>query len=610
MDILGQVKMADFLLKLYRGELDKISAYPHVPQKPPFSPGSKPSVPLPRATPESQGVSAWYLESFFQELAGLEGSNPHSVLILRHGKVIAEGHFRPYNPQCPHMLYSLSKTVTATAVGMAVREGLLSLDDRLVDIFADKMTPIHNPRLNQITLRHLLTMQSGIKFNELGSVLTKDWAKGFMQSEIVQEPGRVFSYNSMNSYMLAAAVVRKSGQSLTEFLRPRLYEPLGIGCYHWETCPLGIEKGGWGLSLRPEDIAKLGLLYLQGGEWLVQGAWRQILPRSWVDDAVKNQAAGEGAPHEGYGYHIWMCGDKGGYDFNGIFGQYAIVLPRQDMVVAVTAGSQNLFPEGSILHLVQRYFDGEQLSASALRRDKRADRALARTTASLRHLSGVFAPRSGSGTEKRWVLRLPVGKKEKPRLTRRESRYQGKTYDLEKSFGSLLPFVLQAVHGNFTGGMRRVRFRFLPGRCLLEVTEGGRLHRVMAGTGGKPAYCRLNIGGEDYLVGAVAQWATDEDGHDVLKVLLDFLETPDTRIIKFIFLNRSAAGGSDLLVRFDELPSVKDALSLLGGVVSLQGGAGNAVRVRLKRLISPKAAGHAGHLIKQEKAEPENKPGE
>ena len=186
----------------YTHLMDRLAGYPFVPQKKHTIPLWDKADQMPRATPEQEGISSCHIQSFLKDLARSKQINPHSVLILRHGKVITQAHFRPYRGDYPHMLFSLSKTFTATAVGMAVDEGILSLNDRLVDLFPDKMLPLHNPKLNAVTLRDLLTMQVGIKFNELGSVVEKDWARGFMQSDFADQPGTHFSYNSINSCLL------------------------------------------------------------------------------------------------------------------------------------------------------------------------------------------------------------------------------------------------------------------------------------------------------------------------------------------------------------------------------------------------------------------------
>lgn len=579
MALIGQMKLADFCLKLYRGDLERLCGYEYVPQKKEYLPGAAQSDPLPRSTPEAQGVPSGLVEQFLKELSALPDANTHSVVILRHGVQIAQAHFQPYLGDYPHILYSLSKTFTATAVGFAVQEGLLSLNDRLVDVFADKALPVplRSGRLNALTIRHLLTMQSGVKFNELGSVMERDWAKAFMQSEIAFDPGSQFSYNSMNSYMLSAAVCRKAGMGLVEYPTPRLFEPLGMRGVQWETCPNGIEKGGWGLMLRPEDMAKLGQLYLQKGRYLVDGRMRQLLSADWVRRATSNQSGCcEGAPH-GYGYHIWLCKRPGVYNFNGMFGQYVIVLPKSDMVVAITGGSQNLMPESGTLGLVQDTFGGsELLSSSPLPKDIRALKGLVHTMRGLTLFKKEILPRRTPAG----LFRGLTGRRKE--LTDTERHYNGARFTLEKSFGSLLPLVLQGVHNNFTGGMQKLAFSFQPGECLLTVTEHDCDAVIPAGTDGAPRYANVTVNGETYYVGSFARWTTDEDDRDVLKVHISFVETPDTRILKCVFEEDGT-----LTVKFDERPSVALAFQMMSDTFHLDFHANDYLNHKLNKLLLP-----------------------
>jgi len=286
MDLFSQMKTVDLLLKFLRGDMQHITPYPFVPQK-------KKNIPqgnigdLPHSTPESEGVPSAYIQQFFEELNACDEIHVHSVMLLRHGKVIAEGSFKPYFSGYPHMVFSLSKSITGMAVGMAVSDGLISLDEKVIDIFPEKGVMFRSPKINNITVRHLLNMTSGIKFNEVGSVVERDWVKAFLMSDCSFEPGTEFYYNSMNSYMLSAIVCKRTGVGLMEYLNERLFVPLGIHDVTWETCPLGIEKGGWGLYLHIADMAKLGQLYLQGGHWTVNGEVKQLIPEDWIRESVQ-----------------------------------------------------------------------------------------------------------------------------------------------------------------------------------------------------------------------------------------------------------------------------------------------------------------------------------
>ncbi len=606
MDIIGQVKIADVLRKLYMGDLQRVAGYEFKPQK-----GACVRLPpnkgeaLPRSTPEAEGIPSAVVERFYRALPRLPDVFVHSALVLRHGRVIAEGHFSPYTAEYPHMLYSLSKSVVSTAVGMAVDEGLLSLDEKLADLFPDKLAPhpLRSPRVGALTVRHLLTMEAGVRFNELGSVAEWDWVKGYLQSDFYFTPGEQFYYNSMNSYMLCAILRRKTGMGVVEYLTPRLFEPLGIDSHEWETCPLGTEKGGWGLYLRPEDLAKLGQLYLNGGRWTVRGEARQLLSEEWIREATVNQVASpsDRCP-DGYGYQIWMCPMEGAYQFNGAFGQYVVVMPKEDMVLVITGGSQNLFPQGPLMELIGDTFCGQDaLSSEPLARNMHALRSLAETLKELVFAGAVCPKRTGEPQEGGFLEALRAGFHRKGAaqtgtLPPASARRHGSSYTLERNPAGLFPFILQGVHANFTTGLERIAFAFEEDVCEISFTEGEERNTVRCGMDGRPRYGEVHYRGETYAVGSTAGWFTDEDDRDVLKLSISFVETPNTRLIKILF------DGDDLLMRFDELPSVRAASQMMVNLVASAGGGplermlgetagSDRVKRRIDRLTAPKVKG-------------------
>ena len=298
---------------------------------------------LPRSTAEEKGVSSSALLDFV-EAADREIDSLHSLMVLRHGKVIAEGWWAPYGPTRPHMLYSLSKSFTSTAAGLAIGEGLLNLDDRVVDFFPEDLPADSTPFLGEMRVRHLLTMTTGHTQDTLGAIRAggdASWVASFLRQPVTAEPGTHFLYNSGATYMVSAIVQKVTGQTLVECLTPRLFEPLGIVGARWESCPSGINTGGWGLNVRTEDIAKFGQLYLQDGVW--EG--ERLLPEGWVAAASAKQVPNGDEPAsdwaQGYGFQFWRCRD-GIYRGDGAFGQYCIVMPEQDAVLAITAGVRDM----------------------------------------------------------------------------------------------------------------------------------------------------------------------------------------------------------------------------------------------------------------------------
>ena len=297
------------------------------------------SQPLPRSTPAEQGVSPAALLEFVNALdERIDGM--HSVMVLHHGKVIAEGWWTPYDAEHKHILYSLSKSFTSSAVGMAVAEGKLSIDDEVLKFFPEDAPTNVTSNLKAMRVRDLLMMSTGHQ-DEPPTGPDVMSPKSFLAQPVPHLPGTHFKYNTAATFMQSAIVQKVSGQPVLEFLRPRLFEPLGIDSPVWDTNFQGISLGGYGLRVRTEDIAKFGQLYLQKGNW----KGKQLLPASWVAMATAKQTSNGSNPksdwNQGYGFQFWRC-QNNAYRGDGAFGQYCVVMPEQDAVVAITSGIKDM----------------------------------------------------------------------------------------------------------------------------------------------------------------------------------------------------------------------------------------------------------------------------
>jgi CubicO group peptidase (beta-lactamase class C family) len=293
---------------------------------------------LPRSRPADQGVDPAAILRFLDALDERPDIEMHSLMVLRHGQVVAEGWWAPYSAGRPHLLYSLSKSFTSTAAAFAQAEGLLELDDTVVSHFGEFAADVTDPRSRSMKVRHIASMAAGHNREILGEALERDPeepVRGFLLIPPDRDPGTVFAYSQPCTYTLASIIQRNAGMSLTRYLRPRLFDPLGIGHVGWHTFPPGREQGFSGLHARTEDIAKLGLLYLQQGRW--EGA--QLIPPEWVAEATSEQISSAGEPSsdwgQGYGYQFWMS--RHGYRGDGAFGQFCVILPEQDAVIVTTA---------------------------------------------------------------------------------------------------------------------------------------------------------------------------------------------------------------------------------------------------------------------------------
>jgi len=299
---------------------------------------------LPRSTPEAQGIPSSAILAFVED-AEKTVNAVHSVMVLRHGHVVAEGWWEPYRRDDPHVLWSLSKSFTSTGVGLAVAEGKLSLDDTVLSFFPEDAPAEPSDNLKQMRVRDLLRMSTGHHKEEVDAFsfagTDVPLTRAFLAMPVPHKPGTHFVYNTPATYMLSAIVQKVTGETLVDYLGPRLFEPLGMGSPHWDASAQGISLGGFGLSLTTEDIARFGQLYLQKGEW----NGRQILPAAWVKEATALQTSNGSNPtsdwDQGYGYQFWRC-RHGLYRGDGAFGQFCIVMPKQDAVVAITSGTSDM----------------------------------------------------------------------------------------------------------------------------------------------------------------------------------------------------------------------------------------------------------------------------
>ncbi|HXB44686.1 MAG TPA: serine hydrolase, partial [Puia sp.] len=244
---------------------------------------SQPVSLLQRSVPELQGVSSVGINRFL-EAAGKSKNEFHSFMFLRHGKVIAEGWWNPYSRNLKHSMYSVSKSFTSTAIGFAVSEKLLRVDDKVISFFPEDLPDTLSAYLSELRVKDLLTMSVGQEPDPTGKVVTTDsnWIKAFLSLPIIHQPGTKFLYNTLATYMLSAIVQKVTGQRVIDYLKPRLFVPLQIQGVDWEVDPRGINTGGWGLRIKTEDMAKFGQLYLNKGNW----NGKQILPRAWVEEAT------------------------------------------------------------------------------------------------------------------------------------------------------------------------------------------------------------------------------------------------------------------------------------------------------------------------------------
>jgi CubicO group peptidase (beta-lactamase class C family) len=296
---------------------------------------------LPRSLPADEHVDPAAVLAVVDAIDADPAVELHSLMVLRHGRVVAEGWWAPHTPERTRLLYSLSKSFTSTALAFALEEGLLGLDDPVVSHFPEFADDITDPGSRSITVRHVASMASGHDremFDEALALDPQEPVRGFLMVPPDAAPGTLFAYSQPCTYALASIIQRAAGMPLSAYLRPRLLDPLGIGEVGWLTWPPGREQGFSGLFARTEDVAKLGLLYLQRGRW----GETQLIPEAYVAEATSPQIENPDMDNvdwrQGYGFQFWMA--RHGYRGDGAFGQFCIVLPEQDVVVAATGGTE------------------------------------------------------------------------------------------------------------------------------------------------------------------------------------------------------------------------------------------------------------------------------
>lgn len=459
---------------------------------------------IPRAkSPEEVGVSSAAIAQLLQDIQETNIEN-HSLMIVRHGKVAFEQWRKPYGPDLPHTMYSVSKSVTSTAAGFAVSEGLLSLDTKLIDIFPEYRRGKEDPELEKITLHHLLTMTAGKAVSIVTDKTSKDWVKDFINTKQGYPPGEGWSYISENTYCVAAMIAKVTGKTLTQYLTPRLYEPLGIDVPQWERDSKGIETGGWGLFLKTEDLAKIALCYLNKGVY----NGKQIIPSAWVELASANHTADieSGAPEHGYGYFIWGCSLENTYRFDGMFSQFAYIYKDFDAVIVTTNNEINEEKMRSCLarHDTDIFFDGEAPEPAEIPQ--------------LQELPEIEA---------------------QERQPEREKKIEGKTIKvtpnpLLATVGfplSILTFPAVYMSANRPGPMDNIRLNFYENECTMYWTEGEESNIIHIGLDGKARRSKVKLGKLCYTASSSGAWVDER----TLEIWIRPLEAVNQRRLRFAF---------------------------------------------------------------------------
>lgn len=291
---------------------------------------------LPRSAPAGQGVSSRALEALLDRLEATS-VECHSLMVVRGGHVLAEGWWAPYSADRPHLLYSLTKSFTSTAVGLVIADGLLALDDRIVDVLPEHVPADVSEQGKRLTVEHLLAMTAGHGDDSLAEAWQLepgDLVKGFLRVPFPYAEGTRHTYDNATTFLLARMVERVTGRTLPDLLDERLFAPMGITGAEWDTVASGAVFGFHGLHLTTEAVAAFGELLLRDGGRLVPPSWVRRATRRHIPTLPPADGPGSADWLHGYGYQFWMS--RHGYRGDGAFGQMCLVVPSHDLVVAVT----------------------------------------------------------------------------------------------------------------------------------------------------------------------------------------------------------------------------------------------------------------------------------
>ena len=528
-----QIAVAELVLNMILGKTSG-TRVDYFPQKPDFPFDAVYEQAFVRATPESQGISSNLFAALLRELDASKDTEMHHFMALRHGKVICECNFAPYPKGMWHITHSMCKSITGMAIGMLIEEEKLKLDENIYDIFPDHINAFSKIFRPVITVENLLTMTSGVTFNESGIVSGNDWLGSFLNASVNGKPGT---------------------------------DPLGITKYYWETCPKGITKGGWGLFLCAEDMAKLGQLYLQRGKWNGQ----QLVSEYWIEISTARHLKTQNDTY-GYGYQLWMEQRPGSFEYNGMLGQNVIIYPDMDMVLVTNAGNKEMFQDCIMLNIIRKYFPVNYHPADILPESPLSYGLLKRLCGELENGENNNRSTSLRGGWKRNVVsgRKHSDKKYSYRISAAVDRpsdhhsfmraVSGRTYVMEQQNIGIAPLFVQVFHNNMTDGISEISFTYDAGNFCVSFTEGEVIHKLPVGFGKAADGC-VDLHGEHYLVATLGEFARDENDIPVLKLEVTFIEECVKRKAHIFFHE-----DDKIEIRWNETPGKKMILAGLSSI--------------------------------------------
>lgn len=546
----------------------------------------------------SLGIRAEEISKLLRSLAKQKSCGLDGLAICRGESLIFAGYRPPYRESEPRITNSTCKTVTAIGIMFAISENLLKEEDLVLSFFPEYETMITPKYVRQMTVRHLLTMTSGSKCNETISVTEDNWVKAFLTSECQYEPGTQFVYNSMNTYMLAAILTRVTGQSVTEYLKKRFFAPLGINHIKWELCPMGIERGGWGLHISLEGMLKIGIFLANDGSFM----GKQLIHPSYIRKMKQTKVKQEtDSLSTGYGYQLWHL-PKGLYMLSGMYGQHVIIDEKNQLIVATNAHIDKTCPDSWLVRRIIAFMTSPWLYQTESKiKEIAAYRSLHQEFQAFCSGWNLSDMRKNEPFLLFSLRQKKCREAEVQKLQRSFACLDQKRLHIDQAAIKLFPYMLQGMYQCPPFNVSDISFRMLENSvklCFFKERgkhERKRRERLFIEAGFlEYCYQTIRIGENDWQIAVKAYPASDEENRTVIMLDIVFLAAGFSRLIKF-FLTGKRVG-----IECQEYPDmrviVEEAIYgetvIAGNTIDLTNKLPESMRVFLEHKVEPKVTAY------------------
>lgn len=555
-------------------------------------------IPLEKKDTAALGINAGELSGLFRKLTSNRLCALDGFAVAKGENLLFAGYHPPYSKEIPHITNSTCKTVTAIGIMFAVSEGLLQEEDSVLSFFPEYETIMTPKYLRQMTVKHLLTMTSGTKCNETTSVVETDWVKAFLLTDCQYEPGTKFIYNSMNTYMLSAILTKVTGKSVMEYMKERFFAPLGINHIKWELCPMGIERGGWGLHISLEGMLKIGMFLANNGQF----RGKQLIPPSYIRKMKEERVSQDAdAFAVGYGYQLWHL-PKGLYMLSGMYGQHVIIDERNNLIVATNAHSDKMFPDSILVkNIVECMANHKLYRPDHPVKERITYHKLMQEFQAF--CNGWRLPRaSGEMPFLLYSMKQEKNRKaEAERVRNGLSLFDGKRLHIDQASIKLFPYMLQGMYQCPPFVVTDIAFKkqedglklcFYKERSKKEDTKRERL-MIKAGYG-EYMHQVIKVGQDEKELAVKVYMAKDEDGNPVVMLDIVFPSAGFSRLIKFFLL------GERIGMECQEYPDMRAIVEqvlfgeavIAGNTIDLTNKLPESIRVFMEHKVEPRVNGY------------------